>query len=850
MKKATFILIVILLSNVSIFSQVRIKQKPNWVVSEEYNKTPLINEDEISQGLLTLLYEEQVNIDREEVYYKIVAKVTENVGTQPASNINVSFDPSYQKLTFHTINIIRGDKNINKLSSNSFQTMRRELSAENYIYDGSLSAVTNLSDVRMGDIIEYSYSVKGFNPINKNHFSSTVNLRTSRPLGKLHLKILSKKQLFFKHFKTDLKVKESVVNGKNIYVYKEENINAHRYEDLTPGWNIESGILNISNYNTWKEVVDWGVKVYHYDYNLSPELNNKIDEIKKSKKSEGDRIKACLNFVQNDVRYLGLESGIGAYKPNSPNKVFKQLFGDCKDKSILLVAMLKAMNIKAYPVLVNTYLKETIKKFLPSPLQFNHCVTKVITNDGGEYWYDPTIPNQGGTYSSTAFPDYRYGLVLKQGNNDLEKIFPFNSNSVEITDNFIIEEAGKGAKLTINSIYREGEADNMRSFFKNNSISSIKKEYENYYSRYFNNIKSIKNPEFLDDLDNNVFTINEEYKIDSIWKPSVIDNHLAVEFYPYSITDILTLPNKANRKEPFAMAFPATRDHVINVKLPHQWTVDQRGFTINSPNLYYDFEIAYLPKELLLTLNHSIKIQKDHVSVDEFPKFYENMKMLDTRIGYSLIIPKDISKVSSSQSSFSSSSFSILQIVGVIIFWGALFTFIWLAIKLYKYDPQPKIESYYEENKAIGGWLILIGIGICLSPFRVLYDLIEQNFFISGEWLTYFSAGNHQFSLAIGVLFFFEAILNAALLVVTPLLVILFLKKRSSFPKIYTIVLITSFVFAIFDYLVASNDNNLPFVNRAYLNRLLITFISTSLISIYLLISERVKETFIQRLSK
>ena len=849
MKKAVFLLLLTIFSVLPVFSQVQLKEKPNWVTSEEYNKTPSIKDEEISQGLLTLLYEEQINTDSQEVYYKIASKVTENVGTQPASNISVTFDPTYQRLSFHTINIIREGKKINKLFPNSFQTMRRELSAENYIYDGSLSAVTNLSDVRMGDIIEYSYSVKGFNPINKNHFSSTINLRTSNPVGKLLIKILSKEKLFFKYFETNIKVKETTVNDKNIYTFKEENINAYKYEDQTPVWKIESGILNVSNYKTWKEVVDWGVKVYDYNNNLSSELSNKIDEIKRTNKTDGERIKACLNFVQNDVRYLGLESGIGAYKPNSPNKVFKQLFGDCKDKSILLVAMLKAMNIKAYPVLVSTYLKGTIKKFLPSPHQFNHCITKVVTNDGGEYWYDPTISNQGGTYSTTPFPDYRYGLVLKKGNNDLEEIFPFNLNSVEITDNFILEETGKGATLTIKSIYKEGEADNMRTFFKNNSISSIKKEYENYYSRYFNNIKSLKNPEFSDDIDNNIFTINEEYKIDSLWKPSVIDNHIAVEFYPYSIIDILTLPNKLERKEPFAMVFPATRNHVINVKLPHQWTIDQRGFTINSPNLYYDFEIAYLPKDLLLTLNHSVKIQKDHVSVDEFPKFYENMKMLDTRIGYSLVIPKDSSNISSS-TSFYSSNFSLLKIVGILIFWGALFTFIWFAIKLYKYDPKPKIESYYEENKAIGGWLILIGIGICLSPFRILFDLVEQNFFLSGEWLTYFSSENNHFSLPIGILFFFEVIINAALVVITPLLIILFFKKRSSFPKIYAIVLISSFVFAILDYLVASNNNNLPFVNRAYQNRLLLTFISTSIITFYLLLSERVKETFIQRLNK
>lgn len=846
MKKNILVFTILIISIQTVFSQVAIKKKPNWVTSEKYNHNPSVSEDEISQGLLTLLYEEQINIDIEEYYIKSALKVTENVGAQPASNISVNFDPSYQKLTFHSINIIREGKIINKLLPNSFQTMRRELSAENYIYDGSLSAVTNLSDIRMGDIVEYSYTIKGFNPIHKDHFASTINLRTSTPVGKLYLKLVSREKLLFKYFKTAQKIQEKKINNKYVYTFKEEDIPAYKYEIQTPVWHIGSGIVNVSNYSSWKEVVDWGVDVYKYDRNLSQELLSKIEKIKKSNKTEGERIKACLDFVQDEVRYLGLESGIGAYKPNSPNKVFEQLFGDCKDKSMLFVAMLRAMNINAYPALINTYLKGTLKDFLPSPYQFNHCVTKVITSDGGEYWYDPTISNQGGQYTNVAFPDYRLGLVLKKGNEDLEEIFPFDTSLIEITDNFILEEVGKGATLSINSVYKDASADNMRSYFKNNSISSINKEYENYYSKYFNNIRSTKKPEFNDDIENNIFTINEEYKIDSIWKPSILENHLALEFYPYSIIDILSLPGKANRKQPFAMLYPATRNHVINVKLPHEWSVDQRGVNINSPNLYYDFEIAYLPKEFLLTLNHSLKIQKDHVSTEEFPRFYQDMKKLDTRMGYSLVIPKDgNSKVNSISSS------TVIQILGALLFWGLIAILIWLSIKIYKYDPTPKLESYFEENKSIGGWLIAVGIYLFLFFLFFIFSLIMNNLYITGKWLILFTSQNPDFTAGLGLLIFIELIVNAILCVAIPLAIFLFLKRRSSFPKFCGILLTSYFIFTVIDYFIANSLEAIPFfLNQMYINKLQIMFISVAIIVPYILFSDEAKETFVQRLKK
>ena len=38
---------------------------------------------------------------------------------------------------------------------------------------------------------------------------------------------------------------------------------------------------------------------------------------------------AVINFVQNDIRYMGIEQGIGSIKPFTPEQVVKQRFGDC-----------------------------------------------------------------------------------------------------------------------------------------------------------------------------------------------------------------------------------------------------------------------------------------------------------------------------------------------------------------------------------------------------------------------------------------------------------------------------------------------------------------------------------------
>lgn len=841
MKKTFYLFLVFTLTSFILNAQVYKKPAPNWVKKIDYSNTPQINEEEIIQGNLVLLYDEQIQVDKEENYFKFVTKITENVGVQPASSINVVFDPTYQTLTFNSLKIIRDNTVVDKLSTSDFQTMRREMNAESYIYDGSLSAFTNISDVRNGDIIEYSYTVKGFNPIHKDFYSASFNVDTGQPMGKMFIELTSKKPLKYKVFNNnDFSLKETKQNGNHVYTIKRENVEAFKYEDGTPVWEITSGYVSISNYKSWEDVINWGTKLFKVNGKLSPSLHKKINEIKRNNATDSDKISATLNFVQNEIRYLGLESGIGAYKPFSPNKVFKQRYGDCKDKSLLMVTMLRNMGIEAYPMLVNTYLKETIKKLQPAAEHFNHCVVKVKDGKGTELWYDPTITNQGGSHDKVTFPDYRYGLVLKEENTSFDDIFPFHDNLVEITDNYVINKEGKGGTLEITSAYYDGQADNMRSFFKNNSISTIKKEYERYYAKYFNNIKSVKNPEFTDDIKKNIFRIKESYTIDSLWKPSIVENQVVAEFFPYSIIDLLSMPTKLERKSSYALSYPATRNHTINITLPEEWDMQSNRFSINSPTIYYDKDFTYDRDAKKVTLEHSFKTQKDFVSPKEFKRFFKDLNGLDTNLGFTIFTPKD-------GKSFGSSRIW-LKVLGSIIFFLAIGIFVWLAIKLYKYDPEAVIERYFEENKQIGGWLILIGIGLCLSPFRVLYDLIADTTYISGDWLAYFGMPN--FSLGLGFLLFLETITNAALVVFFPLAIILFFQRRSSFPKVYAYFLIGYLLITIIDYLMATAliDNQREI--DSFTPTLVRMFITTCLIAPYLLMSERVKETFVKRLKK
>ena len=85
--------------------------------------------------------------------------------------------------------------------------------------------------------------------------------------------------------------------------------------------------------------------------------------------------------MQNDVRYVAIELGIGGYQPHPASEVFSHRYGDCKDKATLLSTMLKEIGIESYYVLINTERGSVTAATLPN-LEFNHAILAIALPPG------------------------------------------------------------------------------------------------------------------------------------------------------------------------------------------------------------------------------------------------------------------------------------------------------------------------------------------------------------------------------------------------------------------------------------------------------------------------------------
>lgn len=841
--KKQILILIIIGSCLNIFGQkgnISIFPKPKWV--NKIDTPDIGNKNDIeTSGFYYQLIDFQSDIDLQSYFSHYTIEVINNEGIQQISDINVDFDPSYQKLVFHNISIIRDGKTIKKLFLDQIKTIQRETSMERFLYDGTITAFVNITDVRVGDIIDYSYTIEGSNPIYENKYHSKLYFQYSIPIHHLYnrIRISKNRNLYIKSF-NNAEINQPVfLDNKNEYIWEHTDISPLIYDTNTPSWYDPFPNVSISEYNSWKEVSNQYSKYYYLN---KDDKNKFIKNIKQlfSGVPKDSLIDVIRTFVQDEIRYLGFEGGINSHKPDNPIRVLNQRYGDCKAKSFLLSEAYHVFDIEAYPTLVSSYNGINIPEELPSPNVFNHCIVQV-KKDNAIYYIDPTISNQGGSLKNLSIPNYNTGLVLKKEENKLSDIKFKSKSTLVITEEFDVDNIGGNGYLDITSKYTGSSADDQRAYFAKQDINKIQKEYLNFYSALYPSIKEFSKIEVIDNrLDINEITIKESYFIDSLWtKSSENENILISEFYPLNIESYVNIDKSPNRDMPYHVKYPLDISHKIIINLPEKWNLSPENRKLESDVYEYHFNVEYDNQKI--EIDHKYKTLKSFITPEETKSFIGDHEKILNNLSYQLTYNKGYTE-NNPKTSWILIFFSI----------SILLISTFFAYKVY-YNYNLPSKNTDGNSQKIGGWLILIVIGLIFTPIKILYEVLKnsQDFFGMNTWV-YISLDHSSFSeLFLSLLIIFELIYNSAFFVFSILIILLFFKRRTILPNIIIIFYSSSFIFLFLDSILAFSLNESFYSEiekmQAY-KEIGKSFIKVVIWIPYFLFSKRVKSTFTEEI--
>lgn len=767
--------------------EVHITAKPTWLCTyKEYNQKSSLRA--IRDGYYNSLFEEQIHIEKKAQYMHYVREIVSATGIQNGSQITVSFDPTYERIDFHEITVWRNNKPQNRLNLAAFKILADEQDLSKFIYQGTYSANVILSDIRKGDRIEYSFTITGENPIFGNKFCQDIYLQGSKPIPHLYVSLISSeaRKLNMRLFNKAKKPVVTKENGMSHFTWEDFQVQPAVDNDNEPSWFNGYNYVQLSDFGDWKEVTDWALSINQPATNIKGELAQLIDSLKR--KSGNDKaafFRNAARVVQDEVRYMGIEIGEYSHRANRPEKVYAQRYGDCKDKSLLLVSILRANGIDASMVLVNSGLEDKIDQFIPTAKAFDHAVVTANV-DGKQVWVDATISNQGGDGTDVYFPNYGKGLVLKPDNLGLTTIPDSKTGKTICVETFTVGKKDKDVKLEVRTTYTRDKADNERYQLESAGMAEIEKNYLDYYSKTYSNIQSKDSIKVMDDIHKNVITTIENYTLDDLYKRDTTTGRSNAEFYASYIGD--KLPSISNHLQtPISVNFPFNYDYTIKVVMQNGWNIPDAHNEIKRDA--YQFTSDYSTTEDTLFLHYSFAYLKDHVPADKMEEFKKDIEDLKNGGGLSYTIGHSMDDAPFILNAW--------MMVGVLLLAGVM---AYIGIRIYRTETPGIVFTKGASFTPVGGWLILVLVSLAVTSIGTIVVLFTDKYFSITKWNTFMYGSN---SIGYRSLIIYEAMGRVILAGYSAFCFILLLKRRDILPKFIIGFYISVAVFFVVDYFMA-----------------------------------------------
>ena len=245
-------------------------------------------------------------------------------------------------------------------------------------------------------IIDYAYSSNNRGHLMQGEFWHQVYFQTSVPV--LHYRFTihapRKKTVYYQtNGPQSIRGEPTITENRytRTYTFEMRDVPPLSKEAFMPAIEDLAYSINITSLDSWDKLMEWyGTLIREQDY-VTPEIEQKTKALLRGAWSRKEKIKRLYEYVATNIEYVGIELGIWAIKPHSAPEIFKEGYGDCKDKTTLLSTMLSAVGIQSYPVLISAGESSRVIREIPSLSYFNHMILAVEGDDDGQLiWLDAT----------------------------------------------------------------------------------------------------------------------------------------------------------------------------------------------------------------------------------------------------------------------------------------------------------------------------------------------------------------------------------------------------------------------------------------------------------------------------
>lgn len=379
----------------------------------------------LATGETLVLLDRQVRLEdgTSHAYSDIAYRIENPEALTQLGTLKLGWLPDKGDLIVHRLEILRGDRTIDLLAQGTrYDVLRRERELEKRSLDGQLTATLSVPGLMVGDVLRFTQTITNRDQALGGEVQSSEGLRAlpnKSGFGRVIVSWPQDEDMRWKVHRLAAPVEPVVEGGYRTIALSLPVAKPDEMPEDAPARFTINPLLQVASFADWQEVSRVMAPHFATEGTVAPggAVAEQVERIRAEGATDLERAALALELVQDEVSYLLNGLNGGNYLPQAPEQTWEFRYGDCKAKSLLLLAMLRELGIEAEAVLVRTEAGDMVASLLPAPSAFDHMIVRAVIG-GQEYWLDGT---SAGTRLDTIdeVPAFHYALPLRAGGADL-----------------------------------------------------------------------------------------------------------------------------------------------------------------------------------------------------------------------------------------------------------------------------------------------------------------------------------------------------------------------------------------------------------------------------------------------
>lgn len=509
------------------------------------------------------------------------------------------------------------------------------------MYSDAMVKVITMPEVNIGSIIEFEAVITSSGMPIKNAFWDSFNLDFPRPAKEVNTTITLPKKLNVAYKEFGLSYKPQVTETPKTITYSwklKDVAPVEKPEEYLPAPIPDSftNIVEFSSIKSWEDISRWYFSLVDKNLRITKKIEETAKAVCKDKETLKDKTRAILEYIQDNFRYVSMSFGENSLEPHPTDDVFRNKYGDCKDLSLLTMAMLKSVGIHSYAALFNNEFAISDPKFdLPFPYLFDHVILLVEDKTNGNFYIDPLLDG----YDIGEFPPSYQGaytfIINEQGGKfDKLPIFDEKRNSTKIIRKIELNEDGS-ALFDVEYAWELSSSVEMRDAIKAMDKEAETKFYQSLDASLISGGEMITRR--IEGIDKKYGLVKGYAKYRKKGAFPLDGNMMIIDIEGYDRDSNFT---QKERKKPIFFPNNSLAEDIVTYKIPKGFIVSHLPNDIHLSMGFFEIKRGYMRARDTITVIETTRYKRSQYPKEEYGKFKDFFDKLPSQTRQRIILKK------------------------------------------------------------------------------------------------------------------------------------------------------------------------------------------------------------------